>query len=555
MSQIDREAIERELARLKQAYRQTLDDELNALSTQARALVPEALDRVALASLRDRLHRLSGSGGTFGLPQLSDAARRLETRVKAWLEADTQTVVPMETLTEFAAAIDAMADITAEQPASSSAAMRSQAARSPEAATGQRRSVWILSPDPVLREDLGNALQQFDYRVKRLDSPADADADADNLPDALIVDAELDGFGDESRWLARFSGVLVVLTGTMNFETCLSAAWMGADAVLQHPVDASELASRIDAMLRERGDQAYRVLIVDDDLALAEHYRLVLAAAGMRAEVLSEPTEIVERVAGFRPELILLDVDLSGYAGPDLATIIRYYDEWVGLPIVYLSAETDHARQIEALSRGADDFLVKPISDAQLVAVVSVRAYRFRQLAELMYLDSLTGLYKHGPIKDALNAELTRARRKRDSLSVAMIDIDHFKRVNDTYGHAQGDRVIRALAHLLKQRLRQSDRIGRYGGEEFLVIMPASRADEARLAIDDVRRRFAALQFHHDSQVFTCTLSAGVADIAGDDAPQAMLVAADAALYAAKAAGRDRVVLAGEVPDAHEEGS
>ncbi|AOU97901.1 hypothetical protein BI364_07930 [Acidihalobacter yilgarnensis] len=541
MTQTDHEAVERELARLKAMYRESLRDALIELDQLASQLIHDEGGRDVMSALQSRLHRLSGSAGTFGLPALSEAAHVLEVLVNEWLNTEPTPVVSAHVLDEFAADIGGLASLLLENDRPACAADASPPGTL--VAQAVSRQVWVLCADDALRQELMGALNQFDYQVMGFQTPGEVNNQ--QLPDALVVDIRLSGLGEDAQWLSKFTGPLITLVDSMDFDDCLSAAWLGADAVFQHPTDASELATRIDSMLRERDIQAYRVLIVDDDLILAEHYRLVLTAAGMRAEILDAPTLIIERVASFRPELILLDVNLSGYSGPDLASVIRYHDEWVGLPIVYLSAETDLDRQIDALSRGADDFLVKPISDTQLVAVVKVRARRFRQLAELMYLDSLTGLYKHGPIKDELRAELGRARRNQASLTAAMIDIDHFKQVNDTYGHAQGDRVIKALAYLLKQRLRQSDRIGRYGGEEFLVIMSACDAEEARRALDDIRLRFSALQFHHEGKVFNCTLSAGVADNAVlDDEPQALLAAADEALYAAKRSGRDRVVLA-----------
>jgi diguanylate cyclase (GGDEF)-like protein len=251
----------------------------------------------------------------------------------------------------------------------------------------------------------------------------------------------------------------------------------------------------------------------------------------------------METLAAFRPELVLMDLNMPEFSGAELAGVIRQHDEWVGLPIVYLSAEADLDEQIKAMSQGTDDFLTKPISDAHLIAAVQVRAARSRQLNDLMARDSLTGLYKHARIKEELDIETARSRRNGTSFSVAMVDIDHFKSINDTYGHVTGDRVIKALAHLLKQRLRITDSIGRYGGEEFLVILPDSSANEAKALMEDIRHRFGSLCFRHDGREFAVTFSAGVAGAdVFTDADQ-LLEAADSALYAAKHRGRNQVVL------------
>ncbi len=248
-------------------------------------------------------------------------------------------------------------------------------------------------------------------------------------------------------------------------------------------------------------------------------------------------------MAEFHPDLVLMDIEMPNYIGSELAAVLRQYEGWVGLPIIYLSAETDVDEQIKAMGVGADDFLTKPISDARLVSAIKVRAARARQLSDLMSKDSLTGLLKHARIKEELEIELARARRSGKELCAVMIDLDHFKQMNDTYGHAVGDRVIRAVAHLLKQRLRKSDMIGRYGGEEFVAVLPECDIETAEKIMNDIRERFALLRFNHEGTEFGCTFSAGIA-CSTQFPPSGLLVAADEAMYRAKRSGRNRVCAA-----------
>ncbi|MDC6636318.1 diguanylate cyclase, partial [Leclercia adecarboxylata] len=163
--------------------------------------------------------------------------------------------------------------------------------------------------------------------------------------------------------------------------------------------------------------------------------------------------------------VLLLDVNMPDCSGPELAQMIRLHDEWLRVTIIYLSAETDAHRQMAALLKAGDDFITKPISDNALVAAVYSHSQRARSLSTALARDSLTGLLKHADIKEQLALEVQRATRSGKPASVVMLDLDHFKGVNDTYGHAAGDNVIRALANLLRQRLRRIDSLGRYGGE------------------------------------------------------------------------------------------
>jgi diguanylate cyclase (GGDEF)-like protein len=160
-----------------------------------------------------------------------------------------------------------------------------------------------------------------------------------------------------------------------------------------------------------------------------------------------------------------------------------------------------------------------------------------------MIRDSLTGLYNHTHTLYLLEQEIVRARQKDQPLAFAMIDIDEFKKVNDTYGHPIGDRILRSLSMFLKQRLRKTDHIGRYGGEEFAVILPNTSARDAQNVLDEIRQRFSELQQQAGEQEFRVSFSCGVADWQGDSA-QTLCERADKALYRSKEHGRNQISLA-----------
>ncbi len=195
------------------------------------------------------------------------------------------------------------------------------------------------------------------------------------------------------------------------------------------------------------------------------------------------------------------------------------------------------------MSLAGDDFLVKPIDPLQLISAVTLRVRRARLLNSFMVRDELTGLFNHTSIREQLAREVVRSARLNTPLSFAMIDIDFFKKINDSYGHAAGDRVIKSLARLLKQRLRGTDIFGRYGGEEFAVIVTDTDASAAAKVLDEIRSVFSRLIHVSDSREFSVTFSCGVADV--KDYPDAISIseAADKALYQAKKKGRNQVVI------------
>ncbi len=261
------------------------------------------------------------------------------------------------------------------------------------------------------------------------------------------------------------------------------------------------------------------------------------------AVVVNDPLQLFDAMARFHPEVLVLDVNMPGCSGPELAQVVRFNDDWLRVPIIYLSAETDIALQMSVLIRAGDDFVTKPISDNSLIATVFARAQRARLLSNALSRDSLTGLLKHADIKEQVAIEQERALRSGKPASVVMLDIDHFKKVNDTHRHAVGDNVIRALANLLRQRLRRVDSLGRYGGEEFMAVLPDCNGEQAVSILDEIRQQFSSISFAGEQSDFHVSLSAGVASSHERTADELMEMA-DRALYAAKNNGRNQVRLA-----------
>ena len=342
--------------------------------------------------------------------------------------------------------------------------------------------------------------------------------------------------------------LLTILVGEEDdFETRLRSVRYRADAFLSLPVDSTQLVDRLESLVGLRERDPYHVLIVDDDPEQVSSTALMLQQAGMITSVVTDPRNIFRVLVEYKPELILMDMYMPDCTGAELAAIIRQNDSFVGIPIVFLSVETDAERQLGAIRSGADDFLVKPIDPDHLVTSVRIRAARTRSMRFFMERDSLTGLLNHTNLKQRLDDDLSRARRIGTEMVFAMIDIDHFKSVNDTYGHLTGDRVLKGLARLLGERLRRTDVVGRYGGEEFGVILFNTTEADARRLMDDLRERFSRLRQSNGDQEFTVTFSCGIAAYPGFDTAGGLSEAADAALYRAKEAGRNRVRSASDV--------
>lgn len=536
-------AINELLQNLAKLYVQRLPGEVKQLQICAQALLQQNLVVEDLQALQQQLHGIAGSAGTFGFNEVTDKARVVESLVNQMI-VDPMTGSQQHELQELMAAlITQLNQVKYVVPAPINAEIE------PPRYQPSQPHLWLIEDDRLQAAEILRVLDQFNYSVKWFESFNEAENAAKHKrPDGLIMDVifsrehinVVDKLTRESP-LVRLGVPIIFISAADSFNARLKAVRMGALAYMLKPLDYPRLIDRIEAVLDQERQVAYRVLIVEDDEFQSQHYEAILTAAGMLVQTLSDPTGIMDKLADFRPELVLMDIHMPGCSGAELAGMIRTYEEWVSLPVIYLSAETDLDQQLMAMGRGGDDFITKTISDTRLVASVRVRAARFRKLDSLMSRDGLTGLLKHSRIKEALEVEIARSERNSVPLSVVMIDLDHFKLVNDTYGHAAGDQVIRAMAHLLKHRLRKSDLIGRYGGEEFVVILPDTSSEIAEKLVLDTLQRFSELTFKDGLREFTVTFSAGIASTGDQVTPVALLAGADKALYQAKTEGRNQV--------------
>ncbi|MDU0356161.1 diguanylate cyclase [Paraglaciecola aquimarina] len=264
----------------------------------------------------------------------------------------------------------------------------------------------------------------------------------------------------------------------------------------------------------------------------------------MEVNILNEPSQILEALVDFEPDIFLLDLYMPKVNGLELAKIIRLLDKYDSIPIVFLTSENSMQTKLQVLECGCDDVLSKNIAPDILVKQIVSRLKRGKTIKYLHSRDSLTGLLNHGQIMEAANNALQQGERRGSSTVIAMIDLDHFKLVNDRYGHAAGDKVIIGLAQLLLQHMRQTDYIGRYGGEEFLIVFPDASIDAIERKINRIRDILSTLQFKHGDSNICVTLSGGIASSDNFDSMASISAAADKALYSAKEKGRNNIQLA-----------
>jgi diguanylate cyclase (GGDEF)-like protein len=385
---------------------------------------------------------------------------------------------------------------------------------------------------------LPTILRQLNY-VEDVGSLA---APIDDRRDVYLVDGDLPAALEICRALPAAAGKILTARdpGFACRKRCTEA---GIDALVADPIDPRELADWLEHYDDRHDDGRATVLIVDDDDLAAGAVASILAAHAIDTEIVTDPTRVFEILDLRSFDLILMDLDMPEVGGIDLARMIRLDRRHLSVPIVFLSADGDSETQLTARRFGGDDFISKRVRRDMLGRLVELRVERARVLRALIERDGLTGLVDHRRFVERIGQELSRSRRTGSEGSLVLIDIDHFKAVNDTWGHQAGDLVLRRLATALVSRLRRTDVVGRYGGEEFGILMLDTPPDRAAPVVEEFRRHFAALDMVVGGASFRVSFSAGVAGTAAATDTAMLVAAADTALYRAKAEGRSRVVL------------
>jgi diguanylate cyclase (GGDEF)-like protein len=410
---------------------------------------------------------------------------------------------------------------------------------------GDRVNVRVVGAGEAA-ETLRSALSRVGL-VERAGEPAAFVCTLDDLPRAIAM-----------RELAQVTGPIVVLT-----EDAAGAIEAGADDA---GGTAEEVARRVSARLRapkvSRTEelavaeppagtgkrQKPLILVVEDD----EDARLVLTELlrpRYDVDAVGDGETALKRAAELNPDLVLLDLFLPGMDGFGALTGLRRNSKTADTPVIFLSAQGDAETKSQGLSLGAADYLAKPFSEQELMARVdrtlklTAQKEHFRALAQT---DGLTGLPNFRSFHARLEEEVSRAHRYGHPLACAMVDLDGLKEINDKLGHAAGNRAIVALADAVREELRDTDFAARYGGDEFVVLLPQTNESQGAQFAERLRRRLVEVSQDAGLPVRG---SIGVAAVSADeldspDAAEDLLRRADEALYRAKRSGRDRVEVA-----------
>lgn len=498
-----------------------------------RAGEPEAIE-----SLKGRFHRLAGSGGSYGFPAISEVSREAEDWLGKHPNPDDSGFAFLSVaIGRVAAAFDA---------AGRELGFPAPPQRPPP--FGWRASLVGGSGELVAR--LAAALRDAQYTVTLAPLGADPGAiAASERPEIAVL---IPGPGEDpadpvARWTAgpleRYLTVALV-TDPAGLDL-LGQPYARLDFFVEPARAETEIPRWARAVARASAAPPSALVVLTDDTERAT-VTTWLEGAGVRVTALDTAAGADEHLRREIPDVVLLDWALPAGQAAALGRLLRRSPRFVLTPIVAVSSLATDQEQEAALAAGLDELLPRPLGRGRLVPALLHRAARARRLDEAVRRDALTGFLTAGTLADELEIVLAYARRGGEQLCFLLLDVDHFRRVNEQLGHETGDHILAHLARVIRERIRASDLVVRMGGEEFGVLFRRCAPEDALAVADEVRRAVEASPPIVEGTPMPVRLSGGIAAYPDHAVGMRELVrAAERALRQAKETGRDRVVVAG----------
>ena len=511
-------------------------------------------------------HRMRGTAGAFGFAGVGDDAAVIEealahavgpdvsARAAAWEAidaalADARALRKSEPVpTEIPARSPSESRMLSTTPSGDPADWRSESIPSAGATT----RVLVVDDDPTFSEYIDALGRRKLVSVIHAATPSDALQKARELrPDAAMIDVHL----GPSQLSFALAGQLRAIPGceeiriafissAAHLDARVAAARAGATLYLTKPIDATAFDLALQQLLASREVPQNRVVALASSVASGELTRAILEGPKWSVRVVATPAALLAALDEQKPDLVLADAHHDAF---DACRAIRTSLRWRDLSIVFLADHEDPSERFEALESGGDDYVVRTLPRRELTMRFRMRVDRVRVAREVAGRDRLTGLVLRGTFLDLLAARVSEAQRHKLPLSIALIDLDHFKAVNDEHGHLAGDQVLLGLGKLLSTRLRTEDLRARWGGEEFIVAFPGEGSGSAYLMFTRILNEFSQIAFTGaQGERFTVTFSAGIAAL-GEDAGEieSLIGVADRRLYSAKRRGRNRIAFRG----------
>jgi diguanylate cyclase (GGDEF)-like protein len=548
--------LEHKLAEFRITFIAELSDKLAMLTKLwSEVRTNQSLD--AIKKFRFEVHSLKGSSGALNFLVLSDMLGLIEEEIAPYenhinsikrvipfiehhmssmIESSRKKPNPLIVLKETSVPLDEL---------------RSQQQKKEKTRTWSYLEIKIATVNENEVTSAVNAkfLAGFGFRIRQFNSIEALEEVLEQHTFNLVL-IDTDSTTDRAEKMFAFAAKLksvdtdvFILSSSNSFENRLAAVRSHVNEYLLKPINITILVSKIRKNFKIDTIRPYRILLLDDQALVGTFYKTLLEDEGVEVLAISQAESIMTELESFNPDVFLLDLQMPNISGLEVAKLLRQQAKYDYIPIIFLTADDNINTKLEILQCGADDVIPKSTLSNLIVQQIDSRIQRGQEIRNLASRDSLTGVLNHGQIMDAAANALRLASRHQKPTVLVMIDLDNFKAVNDKYGHLSGDKVLISLGQLLIQSIRDTDYVGRYGGEEFMVVFSDTDFNVIETKINDILTAFLQINYTVYEQSFYCSFSAGLASSTHHEKLSELISSADAALYKAKDAGRSQVCI------------
>ncbi|MGD9681543.1 MAG: response regulator [Candidatus Obscuribacterales bacterium] len=534
---------------LKQKYLKRSSDRLAEILELLDGIIADPRDAELIRRLSRNFHWLAGSGSMYGFQSVSTLGAEGEQYCESVLRADPK-VNPIDVeklkvlVSELSAAFTPGSESGDPQETTNLGLDEPEIRESTE--------VLVVGEDQTNVSSLTKLVEEMGLTVRQARNSSATLQEVDRkMPDALIIEIPL-GDGDAYELVEKVRTrpdgdrpAIIIVSKQTGFLDKVRSIHCGADAHFERPVDFKAMCRRLRYLLDKTRQEPPRILSVEDDPDQAAFIRAFLESAGYQVKTCTDPKHFDTFMSQFQPDLVILDVMLPGMTGYELARYIRQDERHATLPVLFLTTQGQLDARIESTRSGGDDHLVKPVPPALLLNSVSAKLERARFLNSLLHKDGLTNLLNHTAFMEQGQAVVAQQKRRSGYVALIVLDMDYFKSINERHGYPGGDKVLVALSLLLRRRLRQSDVIGRLGGDEFGIIAEGIDEGEALSLASRLIQDFGSIQHSTMSHSgFYATVSAGIASLDASTMTLEQWVGhAYSALAEAKSSGRNCAIV------------
>ena len=409
-------------------------------------------------------------------------------------------------------------------------------------------NIVIIDDQLSVAQSLAKTLEDFALNVSYFTSiasyeQAQKELSADLvLLDIVMPDVTEQGVFDFAKELVNKGIKVISCSSTFTFQSRLLAVRANVTDYVVKPLNTYVLVEKIGRALSLQRNRKYQLVIVDDQKTMGTFYKAMLEQVGCDVMFFSSAKALFDSLDDLNPDMFLLDLMMPDVDGVEVARMIRQEHKFDFAPIIFVTGDELIENRLAAIDAGADDVILKSTPVQTLTHQILTRLERASKVSAFVAKDALTGVLNHSEIVERANQTIRACKRRKSKAAIAVIDVDLFKKVNDTHGHIEGDKVLCALGQLLSNSVSETDLVGRYGGEEFVIIFDDCNVDDAANKLQLIKDVFSNMRFRGKHEEFRVTFSAGLVDLNAFDNVMPAISAADKALYKAKSDGRNKII-------------